>query len=201
MRWRRSLFNEMNVKAFFLEYDTDRAGGFGPLRFLPSNKMAVLGLMSSKMPALESEAVLTRRIDEASKRGAARSTCDQPAMRICQLLSRQPADDRRGGSQAAPPRRGRRTGMGYGLILRSDKLQQMKEEAMFESIQEERRLDGRYLLRLVPVSAGSLMLPGSAGERPSSRSRSACRGWQCRTICLRSCSRKPASRSTSGNPT
>src|SRR5262245_5578670 len=61
------LFNEMNVKAFFLEYDTDRAGGFGPLRFLPANKMAVLGLVSSKVPTLESEAVLTRRIDEASR--------------------------------------------------------------------------------------------------------------------------------------
>jgi 5-methyltetrahydropteroyltriglutamate--homocysteine methyltransferase len=61
------LFNEMNVKAFFLEYDTERAGGFGPLRFLPSDKMAVLGLMSSKVPALESESVLTQRINEASR--------------------------------------------------------------------------------------------------------------------------------------
>jgi len=62
-----ALFNGMNVKAFFLEYDTDRAGGFGPLRYLPSNKMAVLGLMSSKKPALESAEALIRRIDEASK--------------------------------------------------------------------------------------------------------------------------------------
>jgi len=61
------LFNEMNVKAFFLEYDTDRAGGFAPLRYLPSDKMAVLGLMSSKKPALESQELLMRRIDEASK--------------------------------------------------------------------------------------------------------------------------------------
>jgi 5-methyltetrahydropteroyltriglutamate--homocysteine methyltransferase len=62
-----ALFNEMKVKAFFLEYDTERAGGFGPLRYLPSNKVAVLGLMSSKKPALESKDVLMRRIDEASK--------------------------------------------------------------------------------------------------------------------------------------
>jgi 5-methyltetrahydropteroyltriglutamate--homocysteine methyltransferase len=61
------LFNEMNVKAFFLEYDTDRAGGFAPLRYLPSDKMAVLGLLSSKKPALESQELLMRRIDEASK--------------------------------------------------------------------------------------------------------------------------------------
>jgi 5-methyltetrahydropteroyltriglutamate--homocysteine methyltransferase len=61
------LFNEMNVKGFFLEYDTERAGGFGPLRILPPDKMAVLGLMSSKVAALESEAALTRRIDEAAR--------------------------------------------------------------------------------------------------------------------------------------
>jgi len=61
------LFNAINVKAFFLEYDSDRAGGFGPLRFLPPNKMAVLGLVSSKLPALESEAALTARIDAAAK--------------------------------------------------------------------------------------------------------------------------------------
>ena len=62
-----ALFNEMKVKAFFLEYDTDRAGGFAPLRYLPSNKMVVLGLMSSKKPALESRELLMRRIEEASK--------------------------------------------------------------------------------------------------------------------------------------
>lgn len=61
------LFNEMNVKAFFLEYDTDRAGGFAPLRHMPPNKMAVLGLVSSKKPALESQEMLIRRIEEASK--------------------------------------------------------------------------------------------------------------------------------------
>jgi len=61
------LFNEINVKAFFLEYDSARAGGFDPLRFLPSNKMAVLGLVSSKTPTLESESLLAGRIDEASK--------------------------------------------------------------------------------------------------------------------------------------
>ena len=62
-----ALFNEMKVKAFFLEYDTDRAGGFAPLRYMPSKKMVVLGLMSSKKPALESKELLMRRIDEASK--------------------------------------------------------------------------------------------------------------------------------------
>ena len=52
---------------FLLEYDTDRAGTFEPLRFVPSDKMVVLGLVSSKVPRLESQDDLLRRIDEASR--------------------------------------------------------------------------------------------------------------------------------------
>lgn len=61
------LFNELAVDAFFLEYDGERAGGFEPLRFLPEGKRAILGLVSSKSTALESEADLARRLDEASR--------------------------------------------------------------------------------------------------------------------------------------
>jgi 5-methyltetrahydropteroyltriglutamate--homocysteine methyltransferase len=61
------LFAGMNVDRFLLEYDTDRAGGFEPLRFVPRDKMVVLGLISSKLPLLESEDELLRRIEEASK--------------------------------------------------------------------------------------------------------------------------------------
>ena len=61
------LFNETAVDAFFLEYDTDRAGGFEPLRLMPADKLVVLGLVSSKTPKLESIADLKRRIDEASR--------------------------------------------------------------------------------------------------------------------------------------
>jgi 5-methyltetrahydropteroyltriglutamate--homocysteine methyltransferase len=61
------LFNRINVKAFFLEYDTERAGGFGPLRYMPANKIAVLGLVSSKKPALEPAATLISRVEEAAK--------------------------------------------------------------------------------------------------------------------------------------
>jgi 5-methyltetrahydropteroyltriglutamate--homocysteine methyltransferase len=57
----------LNVDRFLLEYDTERAGGFEPLRFVPRDKMVVLGLISSKEPALESIDQLRRRIDEASK--------------------------------------------------------------------------------------------------------------------------------------
>lgn len=61
------LFNEVNVNGYFLEYDTERAGGFEPLRFLPQGKTVVLGLVSTKTPALEPADLLARRIDEASK--------------------------------------------------------------------------------------------------------------------------------------
>ena len=60
-------FGTLDVDGFFLEYDTDRAGGFEPLRHLSSNKVAVLGLVTTKKPALESRDALKRRIDEAAK--------------------------------------------------------------------------------------------------------------------------------------
>jgi 5-methyltetrahydropteroyltriglutamate--homocysteine methyltransferase len=60
-------FNSLDVDRFLLEYDTDRAGGFEPLRFVPVDKMVVLGLISSKLPELESIDALRRRIDEAAR--------------------------------------------------------------------------------------------------------------------------------------
>lgn len=60
-------FNTLAVDAYFLEYDTSRAGGFEPLRFMPPDKTVVLGLVSTKTPALESRDDLKRRIDEASR--------------------------------------------------------------------------------------------------------------------------------------
>jgi 5-methyltetrahydropteroyltriglutamate--homocysteine methyltransferase len=62
------LFNEINSDAYFMEYDTERAGGFEPLRFVPRGpKMVVLGIMTSKTGELESKDELKRRIDEASR--------------------------------------------------------------------------------------------------------------------------------------
>ncbi|MFI7700480.1 5-methyltetrahydropteroyltriglutamate--homocysteine S-methyltransferase [Nonomuraea sp. NPDC049480] len=60
------LFGEVPVDRFLLEYDTDRAGGFEPLRFVPEGTTVVLGLISSKTPTLESQDDLRRRIDEAA---------------------------------------------------------------------------------------------------------------------------------------
>jgi 5-methyltetrahydropteroyltriglutamate--homocysteine methyltransferase len=61
------LFGELRVDRFLLEYDDARSGGFEPLRFVPRGKLVVLGLVSSKVAALESAEELRRRIDEASK--------------------------------------------------------------------------------------------------------------------------------------
>src|SRR6266436_8040384 len=61
------VFNEIDVDGYFLEYDSARAGGFEPLRFLPKGKAAVLGLVTTKSGKLESKDELKRRIDEAAK--------------------------------------------------------------------------------------------------------------------------------------
>jgi len=62
-----TLFNTLGHDRYLLEYDTERAGTFAPLRFVPKNKIVVLGLVSSKIPELESADDLKRRIDEASR--------------------------------------------------------------------------------------------------------------------------------------
>jgi 5-methyltetrahydropteroyltriglutamate--homocysteine methyltransferase len=61
------VFGDMKVDGFFLEYDSPRAGGFEPLRHMTGNKVAVLGLLTTKKPQLESKDELKRRIDEASR--------------------------------------------------------------------------------------------------------------------------------------
>ncbi len=61
------LFNDTPMDAYFLEYDSERAGDFSPLRWLPAGKYAVLGLVSTKRADLESADGLRRRIDEATR--------------------------------------------------------------------------------------------------------------------------------------
>jgi 5-methyltetrahydropteroyltriglutamate--homocysteine methyltransferase len=62
-----AMFNRMDVDAFFLEYDSERAGGFEPLRFVPKGKQIVLGLVTTKAEAREPKDLLKRRIDQAAK--------------------------------------------------------------------------------------------------------------------------------------
>ena len=61
------LFNRLNADAFLLEYESERAGTFEPLRFVPAGKTVVLGLVSTKLPEMETADQLLRRIEEASK--------------------------------------------------------------------------------------------------------------------------------------
>jgi 5-methyltetrahydropteroyltriglutamate--homocysteine methyltransferase len=74
-----ALFGELAVDGFFLEYDDARSGGFEPLRFVPKgNKRVVLGLVTSKRPALESKDELKRRINEAAKYVQLEQLCLSP---------------------------------------------------------------------------------------------------------------------------
>ncbi len=61
------LFNAINVDGYFLEYDSDRAGGFEPLRFVPKGKTIVLGLVTSKSGRLESKDEIKHRIEQAAQ--------------------------------------------------------------------------------------------------------------------------------------
>ena len=62
-----ALLKEMNIDAYFMEYDDDRSGDFKPLRYLPKGKTVVLGLVTTKFGAMENKDDLKRRIDEASR--------------------------------------------------------------------------------------------------------------------------------------
>ena len=73
------LFNACNYDGYFLEYDSERAGGFEPLRFVPKgNKQIVLGLVTSKSGTLEKKDDVKKRIDEAAKYVAHEQLCLSP---------------------------------------------------------------------------------------------------------------------------
>src|ERR1700721_1660011 len=73
-----ALFGQLEVDGFFLEYDDARSGGFEPLRFVPKNKIVVLGLITTKRGAIESKDMLKRRIEEASKYVPLEQLCLSP---------------------------------------------------------------------------------------------------------------------------
>lgn len=73
-----ALLAEMNLDAFFLEYDDERSGDFRPLRYLPKGKIVVLGLVTTKFGEMESKDALKRRIEEASKYAPLDQLCLSP---------------------------------------------------------------------------------------------------------------------------
>jgi len=72
------LFGQLEVDAYFLEYESSRAGTFEPLRFMPRDKTVVLGIISSKLPELEDGNEVKRRIEEASHYVPAENLCLSP---------------------------------------------------------------------------------------------------------------------------
>jgi 5-methyltetrahydropteroyltriglutamate--homocysteine methyltransferase len=72
------VFGGLDVDGYFLEYDSERAGGFEPLRFVPKGKKVVLGLVTSKSPELEHKDTLKRRIDQAAKHMPLEDLCLSP---------------------------------------------------------------------------------------------------------------------------
>ena len=90
-------FSRTNVDHFLLEFDTPRAGGFAPLRFVPKGKGVVLGLISSKTPQLESLDLLRRRADEASRYMTAEKLAISPQCGFASTMGGNPvteADER-----------------------------------------------------------------------------------------------------------
>ena len=73
-----ALLSEMNLDAFFMEYDDERSGDFRPLRFLSKGKIVVLGLVTTKFGAMESKDLLKRRIDEAAQFAPLDQLCLSP---------------------------------------------------------------------------------------------------------------------------
>jgi hypothetical protein len=109
-----ALFGGLGVDGFFLEYDDACSGGFEPLRFVPKDKLVVLGLVTTKRGELEDKDLLKRRIEDAtassrwSSCACRRSAAPPPRSRAtCSL--------RRAGRQAPPDRRDRQGGLGVGI--------------------------------------------------------------------------------------
>ena len=73
-----ALLAEMNLDAYFMEYDDERSGDFRPLRFLPKGKIVVLGLVTTKFAAMENKDAIKRRIDEAAKYAPLDQLCLSP---------------------------------------------------------------------------------------------------------------------------
>ena len=87
------LFTQLQVDAFFLEYDSSRAGTFEPLRFMPRDKKVVLGLISSKVPTLEDNSDVKRRIEQASKHVPLENLCLSPQCGFASVFQGNPVTE------------------------------------------------------------------------------------------------------------
>ena len=107
------LLGECNYDGYFLEYDTERAGGLEPLRFMPKgNKIAVVGLITSKSGTLEKKDDIKRRIDEAAKYAPLEQLAPVAAVRLRFDRGRQRSHRGTAMGQDARSRRDRGRGVG-----------------------------------------------------------------------------------------
>ena len=114
-----AMFSQLNVDGFFLEYDDERSGDFAPLRFVPKGRKVVLGLVTTKKPALESKDDLKRRIDAAAQIRPARAALPFAPMRLRLDRRGELADGRRSDREAAAG--GGDGARGLGLTLAEKK--------------------------------------------------------------------------------
>ena len=113
------LFNQINADAYFMEYDSDRAGGFEPLRFVPrGHKVVVLGLVTTKSGTLESKDELKRRIDQAAKYLPLEQLALSPQCGFASTEEGNSADRGRAVGEAAPVHRGGARGLGRRVASR-----------------------------------------------------------------------------------
>ena len=94
------VFRNIDIPNYFMEYDSDRAGDFQPLRHVPKGKHVILGLISTKTPVLESKDDPQTPHRRGVEVPAARSALPEPAVRVRQQLHGQPADGRRREAEA-----------------------------------------------------------------------------------------------------
>ena len=110
------LFHELAVDRFLLEYDDERSGTFEPLRLVPKGKVVVLGLVSTKRPALERKEDLLRRIDEASRFLPLEQLALSPQCGFASTMEGNLLTEGRTVGQAAACRRNRPRGLGLNAV-------------------------------------------------------------------------------------
>jgi 5-methyltetrahydropteroyltriglutamate--homocysteine methyltransferase len=87
------VFGSVAVDGFFLEFDTERAGGFEPLRFVPRGKRVVLGLVSTKSPELEEDEALKQRVEEAARFAPLSDLCLSPQCGFASTVAGNPVTE------------------------------------------------------------------------------------------------------------
>ena len=112
------LFDKIKVHGYFMEYDTERAGTFAPLRLLPKGKQVVLGIVTTKSGKLESKDELKRRIEEAAKYAPLDQLCISGQCGFASTEEGNALTEDEQWAKLPPHRRGRRRGVGEVVFFR-----------------------------------------------------------------------------------